>query len=256
LSLAANGGETTPPAVLGAAARTKNSRRDVIGLLAEARQRLQSDAQQAAAPAPSNPDYAAQRQALRTILSQRAYLGATKPAPQDWLVEWIDSLLDRLFTGLVHFGSHAPWIVWLLRVLVYGGIGTALVWFLVRIEWRSRLRVVPDDEPAPGAPSARAWQQWLKDARAMADKAEWREAIHLLYWASIARLESMRLWPADSARTPREYLRLLAGADPRKPTLTALTRSFERTWYGGRPAAAADFDVALKQASTLGVKAE
>ena len=71
----------------------------------------------------------------------------------------------------------------------------------------------------------------------MAAKGQWREAIHFLYWASIARLESRRLWPADRARTPREYLALLAGTDPRKTNLTALTRSFERTWYGGRAAA-------------------
>ncbi len=45
-----------------------------------------------------------------------------------------------------------------------------------------------------------------------------------------------RMWPADRARTPREYLRLLPAADPRLENLTTLTRSFERTWYGGREA--------------------
>jgi hypothetical protein len=64
------------------------------------------------------------------------------------------------------------------------------------------------------------------------------------------------LWPADRARTPREYLGLLGGNDPRKPTLTELTRSFERTWYGGRQAAAVDFDTAMAQAAELGVEAK
>jgi hypothetical protein len=48
----------------------------------------------------------------------------------------------------------------------------------------------------------------------------------------------------------------LGGNDPRKPALTALTRSFERTWYGGRDAAATDFNTALQQAAELGVRAE
>ena len=38
----------------------------------------------------------------------------------------------------MRFGSRSPWIVWLLRVLLLVGICTALVWFLVRIERRSR----------------------------------------------------------------------------------------------------------------------
>jgi hypothetical protein len=88
----------------------------------------------------------------------------------------------------------------------------------------------------------------------MAAQGLWREAIHYLYWAAIARLESRRLWPADRARTPREYLRLLPAADPRRANLTTLTRSFERTWYGGREAGASDFKAALKQAAELGVE--
>jgi hypothetical protein len=88
----------------------------------------------------------------------------------------------------------------------------------------------------------------------MAQRGLWREAIHFLYWASISRLESKRLWPADRARTPREYLKLLPVADPRKLVLTSLTRSFERTWYGGREAQDSDFDAASKLAADLGVE--
>jgi hypothetical protein len=38
--------------------------------------------------------------------------------------------------------------------------------------------------------------------------------------------------------------------------LMALTRNFERTWYGGREAAAADFNSAMTIAAELGVEAE
>lgn len=153
-------------------------------------------------------------------------------------------------------GSRAPWVARLLEGLLLGGICIALIWFFIRIERGARVRLIPDVEPAPGSTSAREWQLWIKDAQTAAANGLWREAIHSVYWASIAHLESGRSWPADRARTPREYLGLLRGNDPRKPTLTALTRSFERTWYGGRDAAAVDFNSAMALAAELGAKAE
>ena len=68
---------------------------------------------------------------------------------------------------------------------------------------------------------------------------------------AISRLESKRLWPADRARTPREYLALVAPEDPRRDSLAALTRSFERTWYGGREAGEEDYRAAESLASGL-----
>jgi hypothetical protein len=62
------------------------------------------------------------------------------------------------------------------------------------------------------------------------------------------------MWPADRARTPREYLRLLPPADPRLKNLTTLTRSFERIWYGGLEAGPSDFETAEKLAAELGVE--
>ena len=225
-------------------------------LLAAARQRLKDDAAQVEAPAAAGPNYSGERKSLNSILAQRAYRGVTEESRMGRLREWLANLLDKFFSGLVRFGSNAPWIVWLLRILLLVAVCTALVWFLLRIERRSRIRLVPEIELVTGAPSAREWQLWLRDAQAMAAQGQWREAIHFLYWASISRLEAKRLWPADRARTPREYLALLKGTDPRKPNLSALTRSFERTWYGGRAAQASDFNAAREQAAALGVAAE
>jgi hypothetical protein len=242
--------------IFGVIARGKNQPTSVSALLTAARQRLQDDAKQAQNPVEASSDYSSQRKSLNAILSQRAYRGVTQESAMGRLREWFYNLLDKFFSGLVRFGSNAPWIVWLLRILLLVAICTALVWFLLRIERRSRVRLIPDMEPASDAPLAREWQLWLRDAQAMAAEGQWREAIHFLYWAAIARLESKRLWPADRARTPREYLALLAGTDPRKPNLSALTRSFERTWYGGRAAQASDFNAALELAAALGVTAE
>ncbi|MGA2570447.1 MAG: DUF4129 domain-containing protein [Terracidiphilus sp.] len=225
-------------------------------LLTQARQRLQEDLKQTASPAQANPDYSGERKSLNAILAQKAYKGVTELTPRERFLEWFYNQLDKLISGLVGIGARAPWIGTALLILLISVVCTALILLLVRIERRGRARFTPDVELAPGAPSAREWQLWLRDAQATAAKGQWREAIHSLYWASISRLESRRLWPADRARTPREYLSLLPGADPRKPALAELTREFERTWYGGRAAAAPDFDAALKQAAALGVAAE
>jgi hypothetical protein len=256
LTHAAKKDDTTKKTIFGAIPHPNSKPVSVDSLLAEARQRLQDDAAQAGAPLISTPGFSNERKSLNAILSERAYQGVTQVSAMDRFREWFDNLLDKFFSGLVRFGSHAPWIVWLLRIFLLVAICTALVWFLLRIERRSRLRLVPETEIAAGAPSAREWQLWLRDAQEMAAQSRWREAIHFLYWTSISLLESRRLWPADRARTPREYLALIAAADPRKQNLTMLTRSFERTWYGGREATASDFNRALELVRGLGVAAE
>ncbi len=256
LARAAKKNDAARKTMFGTIPRPSSKPIQVDSLLTAARQRLQGDAAQAGAPPAPTPTFSDERKSLNAILSQRAYQGVTQVSTMDRLREWFDNLLDKFFSGLVRFGAHAPWIVWLLRILVIAAACTALVWFLLRIERRSRLRVVPEIEVAAGAPSAREWQLWLRDAQIMAAQDQWREAIHFLYWAAIARLESKRLWPADRARTPREYLSLVAGSDPHKPNLAALTRSFERTWYGGRAAQASDFNAAQDQAAALGVTPE
>ncbi len=256
LTRAAKKDGATQKTIFGAIPHPNNKPVSLDSLLAALHQRLQDDAAQAGAPPAVAPSFSDERKSLNSILSERAYQGVTQVSTMDRLREWFDNLLDRFFSGLVRFGSHAPWIVWLLRILLLVAICTALIWFLLRIERRSRLRLVPDVEIAPGVPSTREWQLWLRDAQEMAARGQWREAIHFLYWAAIARLESKRLWPADRARTPREYLALVSGTDPRKMNLTALTRSFERTWYGGRAATDSDFHAALDLVRELGVAAE
>jgi hypothetical protein len=223
-------------------------------LLAQARQRLDGDWQQAGAPAQASPGYAAQRKSLTAILAQREYQGVSQVSARERFQEWLENELVNFLGRLIGYGARSPWIAFTLRALLLGSVCLGLIWALIQIERRSRVRLVPDAQRAVGAPSAREWQLWLKDAHRMAAEGLWRQAIHCLYWASISRLESKRLWPADRARTPREYLLLLPGADPRRTNLTVLTRSFERTWYGGREAGSSDFQAALKLAAAMGVE--
>jgi hypothetical protein len=231
----------------------KSQQADPAVLLAAARGRLSDDWKQAGGLTDAAPNHTAERQSLTAILARREYQGVSDVSPRERFLEWLENLLENILGRLVRFGSRSPWIAFALRALLLVTLCVALVWALVRIERRSRIRLALEPQVA-GSPAAREWQLWLADARAMAEQGLWRDAIHFLYWASISRLESKRLWPTDRARTPREYLKLLPVADPRKPVLTSLTRSFERTWYGGREAHDSDFNAAMKLAAELGVE--
>jgi hypothetical protein len=221
-------------------------------LLKAAQQRLAQDLAQAGGPMQSVPAHQAESDAMRKVLDGREFRRLKGQDPRDSVLERVNDWVNRLFTGLSSLTRGAAWLgralVWAFVLVV--GIG--LVWALLQLERRWRVRLIPDAEaPAPGAASARDWQLWIEDARKAAAAGLWREAIHFLYWAAISRLESKRLWPADRARTPREYLALVAPEDPRKERLAALTGSFERTWYGGRPAAEADYKRADELAAEL-----
>jgi hypothetical protein len=196
--------------------------------------------------------HAQERQAMQQILAGRDFRNLESPTARDSLLERFGNWLNNLLNSVAEFSSRSAWIA---RLLIYGFIVlvcVGLVWGLLQLERRWRIRLVPEDQgPAAGAASARDWQLWLEDARKSAAAGLWREAIHFVYWAAISRLESRRLWPADRARTPREYLALVAPEDPRKPGLATLTGSFERTWYGGRPAAETDYRTAEQLATAL-----
>ena len=211
----------------------------------------QADAATAAVPAPPS-DHAPQRNAMKQVLAGRDFRNLEPHAASDSVWEKVGEWLNRFWTSAGKYTNQAAWVG---RLLIWGfilAICVGLVWGLMQMERRWRIRLVPDtDAPAPGAASARDWQLWLNDARSSAAAGQWREAVHFVYWAAISRLESKRLWPADRARTPREYLALVAAEDPRRAGLATLTGSFERTWYGGRAAAESDYLKAEELASGL-----
>lgn len=219
-------------------------------LLKAAKMRLEGDlAQPASSPLEV---YAQQRAAMQQVLASAEFRDLQRSSVRDSAFEKFGNWLNHLFESAANFKARSAWVG---RLLVWGfilAVCVALVYSLLRLERRWRVHLTPEDgRPAPDAPSARDWQLWLEDARSAAASCQWREAIHFVYWAAISRLESRRLWPADGARTPREYLALVAPEDPRKHGLSQLTSSFERFWYGGRAAAESDYKTAESVASRL-----
>jgi hypothetical protein len=189
---------------------------------------------------------------MKQVLSGRDFRNLEPPTKRDSFLEKLGEWLNRFIENLAKLHASSAWVG---RVIVGGFIlatCVGLVWGLLQLERRWRIRLVPEsDGLAAGAASARDWQLWLEDARKAAAAGLWREAIHFLYWAAISRLESRRLWPADRARTPREYLALVAPEDPRRASLATLTGSFERVWYGGRTAGEGDYRKAEQLATAL-----
>jgi hypothetical protein len=221
-------------------------------LLEDALARLQADLAQAGQAQASQPDHAGERAKMQEVLAGREFRGLKQADARDSLMERVNRWLNRLFEGVDKLRTRSAWIG---RSLIWSfllAVGVGLAWMLLQLERRWRIRLLPEnDVPAPDAASARDWQLWMADAREAAGLGLWREGIHFLYWAVISRLESKRLWPADRARTPREYLALVAPDDGRRPGLASLTSVFERTWYGGREAHEADYRRAEELAGNL-----
>lgn len=221
-------------------------------LLKDAEVRLNRDLAQASAKATALPSHGEERDALNKVLAGREFRNLEEQSPRDTVLEKIGNAINRFFYRVARFSARSRWIGHLAVWGFLAAICVGLMWGLLQLERRWRIRLVPEqDGPAAGAASVRDWQLWLEDARRAAADGKWREAVHFVYWAAISRLESKRLWPADRARTPREYLALVAEEDPRRAGLATLTGNFERIWYGGRAAGEGEYRAAERLASGL-----
>lgn len=190
---------------------------------------------------------------LGEILSRKEFNRVHGPSRFDiWLekvLRWIDNFFQKHpLTG----DSRIDF--W--HVLIYSGVVVAFIFFAWWLKKRFDYARYEDGprEIIPFAPSARSWRSWLAEARALAQQEDWRNAIHLAYWAGISFLEEHGAWRPDRARTPREYLRLLNARNSQHPVLATLTRKFEVTWYGQRSANATDFQETLGQLEKLGCR--
>lgn len=197
---------------------------------------------------------AAMRKRLDEILAAREFSSVHGPSLfQQWMdriADWLRRWWDKLFGAM---NLTPPDFTWVGRIFVWlviaAGASVLGVW-LYRIYRRKPVEY--QREIIPFAPSARSWRLWLQDARTHAARGDWRNAIHLAYWAGVSYLEASGSWTPDRARTPREYLKEVDVRDPKKPTFTSLTRRFENVWYGSHAANASDFDQTLSELEKLG----
>lgn len=220
-----------------------------------AAQRLNVDLEELASaqkPPASEAEMQRERQALHAILTDGDF-----PPPKaesiwarlwDEFVMWLNEQLAK--TG--GSGTHTNWAaIFLIGVVTLAACGGLLWWF--RRAMRSHY-VPPDAVGRSGASRIAEkvdWRAWLDEAQGLAAQERWQESIHRVYWAAVARLESRGLWRHDAARTPREYLKLMAAESPIRGDLARLTRSLETFWYGGRAANREDYEQAREALDRL-----
>ena len=198
-------------------------------------------------------DFSARRAKLAEILARREFHHVSGPSLLDLVLNKVLQWLARILGRFLRLGSST---VTPLHIFIYALIGAALilmaVWTIRRL--RRGEEAPQQREIIPFAPSARGWRAWLGDARSLAANQDWRNAIHMAYWAGISFLEEHGAWRPNRARTPREYLGLVNPRTAQHAPLTALTRKFEFVWYGAHEALESDFQETLRQLETLGCR--
>jgi hypothetical protein len=202
-----------------------------------------------AVAAGSRADTAGVRHDLERILSSREFSQVQRPGALAALRQRVLRWLARLVGGAL--GPSTMTGLTRGLVVLFGVLAAAVLGYsLVRVpRWRERLDHAP--LPPPPAP-ARSWRGVLADARLAADRNDWRESIHLVYWTAIMFLEAEGSWAPDASRTPREYVRLLEPGHQRRAPLETLTGLLEQAWYASASADAGKFRMALSALEQLG----
>ncbi len=220
-------------------------------LLPHAAQRLAEQTAEAST-APSNSTLTqAQTSARSAVLARKEFRTAEAYSWSDRLFAWFSEVINRLFGGVSSLGRMAPWI------------GTAIEWgtLLVAVSlfflWvyraldRQRVAIGHLGGDVAQAQQRAESRAWAEQARSHAERGDWRDAVHALYWASIVLLEDRRTLRRSSTRTPREALRMIDPASHLREPLQTQTGEFERIWYGLRPARAGDYQNALQHYQAL-----
>ena len=211
--------------------------------------RLQTLRSEAASFQDSPKDVSQKRVLLNGILAGREFQNIHGPTWLDRFKQRLVELLIKLL-GRVFQSSAIPAIG---NVVVYGLMALALLavayWMYRTIRNNAGVESIA---PLLLSVSSKGWKVWMKEARLAAERGNWRDAIHLGYWCGISFLEAQELWRPDTARTPREYLRLLPSASEHRKTLGTLTRTFELVWYGTQEADENAFSETLAQLEKLG----
>ena len=182
----------------------------------------------------------------------------TPPEPPEWLkalgrgIENLFRPIGRLLRWLTSLMPDAPYARILLWTLL-AAIAAAVIWMIVdRIrsgEWRLPARrrrdvVAPEPERDEWTPDAAPARAWLREADRLAGEGRFAEAIHHLLFHSIDDIARRRPALRRPSMTSRELASaplLPAGV---RPLFASIAGLVERSLFGGRPVADAEWQVA------------
>lgn len=155
-----------------------------------------------------------------------------------------------------------PWIAQLLHVLTaaapvlkivfWTGVAfgaAALVWVIVRDlplarALRRRKPAVASTDWRPEAAAARAL---LEDADRLAQAGRFGDAIHLILFRSIEDIGAKRPDAVRAALTSRDIVEAAPLSEAGRSAFRRIAEAVERSFFGGRPADADDFDRCRRQ---------
>jgi hypothetical protein len=173
------------------------------------------------------------RTSVQAILSngefQQTAMSRWREDLRERVTRWVEGLFNRFgITGQT--GERAVKVLaWVIGLLALIGLG---VW-LAGLMGRQPRHLIDLGSTRTERPRA---HDLAVRALALARAGDVREAVRVAYHASLIRLEEQGCWRIDEARTPREYVRLVAATDARHAPLVDMTRRFEQIWYGNRTA--------------------
>jgi len=199
-------------------------------------------------------DSGALRARLHDVLRGDEFRGIHGPTWRDHLQQRIFELIARVLGRALDRSSIATIGDAIVYVLIAIAVAVLALW-AYRFVRRTAASETAHIAPAAAAPPKRDWTAWLADAQAAAARGSWRDAIHLIYWCAVAYLEANGAWRPDRARTPREYLQLVASSGDFSngaASMAALTRRFELVWYGAGDADAQAFAESIANLKNLG----
>jgi hypothetical protein len=187
--------------------------------------------------APAQHDLAwAHQQLLHDSALQFSFTKRPLPKPPTWL----DDLVTAI-AALVH------WLAPVLKVVFWGGLA-AIVLFILYAVFREFTAQRRDARVRPASfadgqwrPTAQQARVLLEDADRMAADGRFDEAVHLLLFRSIDDIRGARPDLVKPALTSRDIAGLDALPESARPAFARIAEVVERSFFGGRPVAAADF---------------
>ncbi len=176
-------------------------------------------------------------EALRARADIQFEMAAAKPPEVPEWMRWLGKQLAQL-------APVAPWIFWTCVA-----IGAAIILYLIVtaiLRWLPSRDTAAAAEPdvAEWRPTEKAARALLADAEALASQGRFEEAVHLLLQRSLEDIQRNRPRLLRPALTSRE----IAGADWMpgivRRAFTAMAAPVERSLFGGRSLARADWEEA------------
>ena len=227
---------------------------DQLAQLAELAARLNALHEQLAPPS-SVTEAATARAKLDRILAQSEYQRAQ--AQPSAVKQWVDKVLRGLrdlMRRLLGDSSPTPiqpsqGTLSFTRVLLILVLTLVLLFVLYKFfVWLGARRRAPVAEKATRQilgeeiSEHATTEDLLASARTLAQQGDYRAAIRRAYIALLYELEQQGKLRLHQAKTNRDYLDALRHEQTIYPSFVALTRIFERIWYGHADATQFDFE--------------